>query len=128
MTIGNGRTILVVEDDHAVRKLITGVLRAEGHHVLSTAQGEEALAASESHPGEIHLAITDFSLGDMNGVQVAKHLSGKRPRMGILMISGYTEIPVPKEMRDSLPSEFLPKPFTIEDLLAKVAEMLGKVP
>lgn len=125
MTNGNGRTVLVVEDDQAVRKLVSGILETRGYSVLPAAGGAEALAASESHRGEIQLIVTDFGLGEMNGLELASRIAGRRPGIRILLISGYTEIPLPAALRDAVRAEFLPKPFTMNTFLAKVEGMLG---
>jgi DNA-binding NtrC family response regulator len=125
MQFGNGRTVLLVEDDQAVRKLISGVLEASGYHVLPAVDGESAVAAAGAHLGEIHLMITDFGLGEMNGLQVAASIAALRPGIGILLISGYTEIPVPSELRIAARAEFLAKPFTMEAMLSKIRSMLA---
>lgn len=123
--MGTGRTILLVEDDQSVRKLISGVLESRGYFVISCVDGEAALAASGSHAGDIHLIVTDFGLGELNGLQLAARIADTRPGIGTLLISGYTEIPMPPEMRDRLRAEFLPKPFSMEAMLAKVADLIA---
>lgn len=124
--MGIGRTVLLVEDDQAVRKLICGVLEASGYHVLSAVDGESAVAAAASHLGEIHIMITDFGLGEMNGLQVAADIAAKRPGIGILLISGYTEIPMPSELRIAARAEFLAKPFTMDAMLTKIRSMMAQ--
>lgn len=123
--MGNVGTVLLVEDDQAVRKLISGVLEAHGHRVLAAVDGKSALAVAAAHTGEIHLVITDFGLGEMNGLQVAARIAGTRPGIGILLISGYTEIPLPEELRNAIRAEFLSKPFTMETLVNKVHAMIA---
>lgn len=125
MTNGNGRTVLVVEDDHSVRKLLSGYLEMLGCRVLPAAGGAEAIAAAEAFPGEIHLVVTDFGLGEMNGLEMAARIAGRRPGIGILLISGYSEIPLPPGLKDAVRPEFLAKPFTMEEFLGKAGRMMG---
>src|SRR5262245_7802590 len=124
MTSGNGRTVLLVEDDHSVRKLIASILDSRGYAVLPAANGAEALALSAAHEGDIHLIVTDFGLGEMNGLELAARVAGTRPGVAILIISGYTELPLPPGLKDAVRTEFLSKPFTMEVLLAKVSRMM----
>ncbi len=125
MQLGKGRTVLLVEDDQAVRKLICGVLETNGYDVLPAADGESAVAAAASHPGEIHLMVTDFGLGEMNGLQVSANIAASRPGIGILLISGYAEIPMPSELRIAAHAEFLAKPFTMDAMIAKIRSMIA---
>lgn len=119
-----GRTVLVVEDDQALRKLVAGLLEASGYRVLPASSGEEAIAAADSFGGEIHLLLTDLRLGGMNGLGLAAHIAVARPDIAILVISGYTEIPIPPGLKDTVRAEFLTKPFTQQRLLDKVDGML----
>jgi CheY-like chemotaxis protein len=120
----NGRTVLVVEDDPAVRKLVAGFLESRGYVVLAAGSGAEALTAAEAYRGEIDLIITDFGLGAMNGLELAARIAGTRPGIAILLISGYTELPLPPGLKDAVRAQFLAKPFTMEGFLAKVDGML----
>lgn len=120
--------MLVVEDDPSVRKLVSGFLETIGCSVLPAAGGAEAIAAADAYPGEIDLVVTDFGLGEMNGLEMAARIGGKRPGIGILLISGYTEIPLPPGLRETVRSEFLAKPFTMEEFLGKVGGMMGTRP
>lgn len=124
MTAGNGRTVLLVEDDASVRKLVSSILGSRGYHILSAAGGTEAIRLAESHAGEIHLIVSDFGLADMNGLEAAARIAGDRPGIGILLISGYTDLPLSPDLRGAIRAEFLSKPFTMDSLLAKVGKML----
>jgi signal transduction histidine kinase/CheY-like chemotaxis protein len=83
-------TILVVEDDEAVRELITEVLQPLGYRILSTASGEEALKASDA-AGPIELLLTDVVMPGMNGKQLAEIMRTRRPGIKVLFMSGYTQ-------------------------------------
>lgn len=124
MTTGVGRTILLVEDDASVRKLVSAMLHSSHYEVLTAGNGPDALGASAMHPGRIDLIITDFGLGEMNGLELADRIAARRPGLKVLVISGYSEINLPPGIKESLQPEFLPKPFTMDALLSKVGRIL----
>lgn len=126
MTIGIGRTILLVEDDASVRKLVSAMLHSCQYEVLTAGNGADALVASATHPGRIDLIITDFGLGEMNGLEIADRISARRPGLKVLVISGYSEINLPPGFKESLKPDFLPKPFTMDALLSKVGRLLER--
>jgi DNA-binding response OmpR family regulator len=128
MTIGSGRTALIVEDDPAVRKLIESILRLQGFAVLPAGTAAEAIALSGGYRGTLDLLITDFGLGEMNGLDLAARISGTRPGLRVLLVSGHTELPIPEGLRAALRTGFLAKPFTMDALVARVAEMLEDGP
>src|SRR5689334_12067588 len=84
-------TVLVVEDENAVRALIRQVLIREGYNVLDTGEVEEALRVCEQHSGNIALLITDVILPRMSGPQVAEKALKIRPGMRVMYTSGYTD-------------------------------------
>lgn len=120
-----GANILVVDDEDNVRKLVTHILAPCDYHFLEARQGEEALALSESFPGPIHLLITDIMMPVMNGRELASRLSSLRPGIRVLFLSGYPGDHLPRIDLQKPKIEFLPKPFTPEGLLQKVAGLLG---
>ena len=117
-------TVLIVEDESAVRSFTRMVLQRSGYQVIEAANGEEALSLSRGHPGEIQLLVTDMVMPGMGGRQVAEALEGQRPAMRVLYLSGYTENAIAQ--RGTLGAElpFLQKPFTMEALLRKVRQVL----
>ena len=117
-------TVLVVEDENAVRSFTSMVLKRSGYQVIEASNGEEALSLSRGHDGEIQLLLTDMVMPGMGGRQVAEALETQRPAIRVLYVSGYTEHASAK--RGSLGSDlpFLQKPFTIESLLRKVRQVL----
>jgi CheY-like chemotaxis protein len=117
-------TVLVVEDESAVRSFTSMVLKRSGYQVIEASDGEEALSLSRGHGGEIQLLVTDMVMPGMGGRQVAEALEPLRPAMRVLYVSGYTEHAIAK--RGSLGSDlpFLQKPFTMEALLRKVRQVL----
>jgi len=119
-------TVLVVEDESAVRSFTRMVLQRSGYRVIEASNGEEALSRSRAHPGEIQLLVTDMVMPGMGGRQVAEALERQRPRVRVLYLSGYTENAIGQ--RGALGSElpFLQKPFTMEALLHKVRQVLDQ--
>lgn len=117
-------TILLVEDEENVRKPLLQILEARGYNVLEAADADQAMNISKSHPGPIHLMVTDILMDGMNGVELAERLAFKRPEMKVLFATGY---PAGLAERPSLTNEEAPllkKPFSGRDLAAKVREVL----
>src|ERR1039457_741196 len=117
-------TILVVEDEKAVRELTIKMLGRLGYTVLSAPGGAEAVEISRSHPGHIALLLTDVVMPNMSGRQLADILSGTRPGMKVLYLSGYTENTVVHHGVLERGVDFLPKPFSREILAGKIREIL----
>jgi PAS domain S-box-containing protein len=117
-------TILVVEDDEAVRPLVRGVLRSHGHTVLEASRGEEALATCQQHAGPIHLLLTDVVMPGMSGGQLAKRLASLYPEMKALYMSGYANGGIVHHGVLDADAAFLQKPFTPDALARKVREVL----
>jgi PAS domain S-box-containing protein len=117
-------TVLLVEDDGAVRALARHVLLGAGYAVLEAGNGEEALRVGAEHRGAIHLLVTDVVMPDMGGRQLAERLLGLRPEMRVLYVSGYTDDAVVRHgvLEDEV--HFLPKPFLPDALAHKVREVL----
>ena len=123
---GGGETVLVVEDDQAVRDLTVRMLNQLGYVVLAAVSGVEALAISKSYAGRISILVTDVLMPHMSGRQVADDLLRTRPDMKVLYLSGYPESMVIHHGVLDSAVEFLPKPFSREALGQKVREVLGK--
>jgi len=119
-------TVLVVEDEDGVRSLITMLLARNGYTVLEASNGEDALDLCQHRNAPVHLLITDLVLPRMNGrelsEQVADHCSGIRT----LFMSGYTDDATLKDGVLENRAVFLQKPFSMETLLHKVREVLGR--
>jgi two-component system, cell cycle sensor histidine kinase and response regulator CckA len=121
---GRKETILVVEDEEAVRKVAARILRNEGYRVLCASHGQEALATCEQHTGEIHLLLTDVVMPEMNGRQLAEHLQRTRAGMRVLYMSGYPDDAIAHHGVLEAGTKFIGKPFHSRDLLRKVREAL----
>ncbi len=115
-------TVLVVEDEPAVRNLVVTALGHEGYRVLHAASGEEAIAIAEADQGNIDLLLTDAKMPGINGIELANRLVAKRPGLPVVVMSGFT--PENLTLKGN-PIPLLPKPFTSRELRQKVAEILG---
>ena len=121
-------TLLLVEDEDAVRALVRDVLREKGYTVLEASRGEEALELSEQYGGQIDLLVTDVVMPQMSGRELARRLANSRPQMKVLYISGYADVAVWYQGELDSGGAFLQKPFTPEGLARKVREVLGGPP
>ncbi len=117
-------TILLVEDEEAVRRLIRRCLKSNGYNVLEAKDGVEALAIAERHKGPIHLLLTDVVMSPIHGRALARCLTPLRPQMKVLYISGHTEDDIVRHSVLEQGAAFVPKPFATEALLGKVREVL----
>jgi PAS domain S-box-containing protein len=121
----DGATILVAEDEAAVRALVVAALSAHGHRVLQAGSGPEALKIASDHAEPIDLLLTDANMPGMNGVELANEVVRRRGNMHIVIMSGYT----PGALTVSgvtQPIAFLPKPFTPRELREKINEVLAR--
>ncbi len=121
-----GETILLVEDDEQVRLVAKGILARNGYTVLEARGGAEALLISESHPGRIHLLLTDVVMPLMNGPDVARRLRPARPEMKVLFMSGYTDDSIVRHGVVEGDTAFVQKPLTPNLLTRKVRETLDE--
>src|SRR6185503_10230041 len=121
-------TILVAEDEDAVRRLTTRVLTKAGYTVLAAPCGQAALDLAASYAGPIDLLLSDVIMPGMSGRELAEQLLPLRPGMRLMYASGYTEDAIIRHGVSSEATAFLPKPFTPAALLAKVREVLEATP
>ncbi len=114
-------TILLVEDEPAVRQLFAQALSRAGYAVFEARNGQEAMKLFDQHGETIDLLLTDMRMPYMGGAELAHHLRGRRRSLKLLCISGY-----PGSLDPDLSSDFLAKPFSRDDLLKKVREVLDR--
>ena len=119
-------TILLAEDEPAVRKLATRVLSRLGFTVLVASSGEEAIALSAAHAGRVDLLLTDLVMGGVNGRVTAERLQSQRPGLRVLFMSGYSEETDKLGDFDGGRSTLLSKPFTPDVLARRVREVLDR--
>lgn len=124
--MGGHETILLVDDDPDARRSMKRVLERNGYQVLEAGDPEEAGEAAERHASEIALAVLDVVLPDKDGVTVGSELATTIPDLRILYMSGYVEGELPERSAGVARSGFLAKPFTVEELLDRVRELLDE--
>ena len=114
-------TILLVEDEPAVRQLFAQALSRAGYTVHEARNGQEAIRVFDQHGDAIDMLLTDMRMPYMNGGELAHHLRGRRRTLKLLCISGY-----PGTLDPDLAPDFLAKPFSRDELLQKVREVLDR--
>ncbi|MBI1749384.1 MAG: PAS domain S-box protein [Acidobacteria bacterium] len=117
-------TVLLVEDEQAVRYLARDFLRALGYTVIEAGSGAEALRLSEAYHAEIHLLMTDVVMPGMSGRELATRLLQRRPATKVLYVSGYTDDAIGHHGVLSPGTAFLQKPFPMQALARKIREVL----
>lgn len=117
-------TVLVVDDEEFLREFDELMLRKNGYNVLTASDGEEALRLCECYRQPIHLLLTDVVMPKMSGPQLAREILLLYPDLPVLFTSGYTKDVMSLYGMQGAESEFLPKPYTAEDLLRKVRQVL----
>ncbi len=121
-------TVLVVENEEPVRNMILDVLSLHGYTALSAADGEEALRVARAHRGVLDLVIVDVVMPGISGEALVQRLSADRPGLRVLFISGYTDDLILQHGLLRKGGNFLQKPFSVDDLVRKVREVLrGRV-
>jgi len=121
---GTGR-VLLVEDEEVVRNFAARALKRQGYKVLEASSGVEALEVMEKNKGKIDIVVSDVVMPEMDGPTLLKELRKKNPDLKIIFVSGYPN----DAFKSSLGEEdfaFLPKPFSLPQLAAKVKEELGR--
>jgi two-component system cell cycle sensor histidine kinase/response regulator CckA len=121
-------TILLVEDEEAVRSFAARALKLRGYNVIEAAGGEEALEVVKSSTGTIHLLITDVVMPNMDGPTLVRAVKRLRPDMAIIFMSGYAEEAFRRNDEKAEDLHFLPKPFGLKQLAAKVKDVLSEAP
>jgi len=120
---GNPATILLVDDDEALRRFVRRILMQQGFHVIEASDGAEALEVASAYAEPVDLLLTDVIMPKVNGLVLAQRLLQKRPGIGVLYMSGYVE----KSMLLAKHPEsiLLQKPFTPDALIAAVRQVLA---
>ena len=124
MPTTGSRTILLVEDELQVRKMIRSLLQRVGFSVLEAASGAQAIELSHNHPGQIDLAVIDFGMPGMSGLDVANSILPQRPTMKVLYISGMVDSVAVASLVQGAPEMIVQKPFSAQELLGRIGEIL----
>ena len=117
-------TILVVEDEPILRKLVQEVLKMNGYAVLEAIQGEDALRLCDAHEGMIDLLLTDVMMPGMSGAELAARTVAARPETKVLFMSGYADDTLQRHGVRDADSAFIQKPFKPAELAQKVRDVL----
>jgi PAS domain S-box-containing protein len=124
--VGGSETVLLVEDESALRSLGQEILRDQGYKVIAAGSGAEALALARAHKGPIDLLVTDVVMPGMDGRELADRLGPIHPETRCLYMSGYTDDAVVRRGVREQGMPFLQKPFSIDALALKVREVLDQ--
>ncbi|MGO9229946.1 MAG: response regulator [Bryobacteraceae bacterium] len=119
-------TVLLVDDEDAVRRLMRGCLKREGYQLLEACDAEEAERVAKACPGPIHILVTDIVMPGMSGLELAERLKPLRPAMKTLFVSGCGQDE--SRMAGVPPGELLAKPFDVPELAWRVRALLQRPP
>jgi PAS domain S-box-containing protein len=122
--LSGSETILLVEDDRAVRNLVERVLNSRGYLVLSAGHGGDALRLAQTRNGDIDLVLTDIVMPTMSGRELVEALRSTRPEVRVLYMSGYTDDEIVRRGLHDPNMSFIQKPFTAENLAVQVRKVL----
>jgi two-component system cell cycle sensor histidine kinase/response regulator CckA len=117
-------TILLVEDEEGLRSLNARGLRSRGYSVIEASNGVEAMEALEQENGAVDLVVSDVVMPEMDGPTLLKTMRGRNPDLKIIFVSGYAEDAFEKSLPENQQFAFLPKPFTLSQLVAAVKETM----
>ncbi len=123
---GGVETVLLAEDDPAVREVTAAMLAQRGYRVLRAPDGQAALEMARAHPGPIPLLVTDIVMPGMTGPELADALRRERAGLRTLFISGYTDDAVVRQGVLEAGMPYLQKPFTLDDLIRRVRGLLDR--
>ena len=121
---GGCETVLLAEDESAVRQSTREFLVLNGYIVLEAKNGTDALVIAREYKGPIHLMIADVVMPNMGGARLAAELTPERPEMKVLFVSGYAETTVQRHGAIDVTARFLQKPFSLRTLAQKIREIL----
>ena len=121
-------TILLVEDEDAVRSFAARALKLRGYNVLEDSGGEEALGLVKDHGGAIQLLVTDVVMPNMDGPTLVRNVRRLIPEVRVIFMSGYAEDAFRRHDERAENLHFLPKPFGLKELAAKVKDVLSEAP
>jgi signal transduction histidine kinase/CheY-like chemotaxis protein len=119
-----GKTVLIIEDEEALREITGRIFARNGYHVITAANGPGALNAAHRHPGKIHLLVTDVVMPWMHGKEIAARMREIKPGIGVLFMSGYARPVLASQGRLDPTAVLVEKPFSEADLLIKAEQAL----
>jgi signal transduction histidine kinase len=122
--VPKGETVLVVEDEDALREVTKRIFARNGYHVITAANGPAAIDIARHHPGEIHLLVTDVVMPQMLGKEVAERVTAIRPSIAVLFMSGYARPVLASQGRLDPNVALVEKPFSETDLMRQAGQVL----
>jgi PAS domain S-box-containing protein len=123
--VPTGETVLIVEDEPALREVTKRIFTRNGYQVITAGDGPEALDVARDHPGDIHLLVTDVVMPHMLGKEVAEKMRLIKPGIEVLFMSGYARPVLASQGRLEPHVALVEKPFSEADLLAKAGQVLN---
>ena len=122
---GTGR-VLLVEDEDVVRQVAARALARQGYEVLEAGTGVEAMEVMEREKGRVDIVVSDVIMPEMDGPTLLKELRKTNPELKFIFVSGYPDDAFKRSLDENEAYAFLPKPFTLPQLAAKVKEEIGR--
>jgi hypothetical protein len=119
-------TLLLVEDEPALRLLVVTMLEEQGYLVLQAGNGLDAIALAERHRGDIDLLLTDVVMPRLSGPELAQQLRALRPGLEVLFMSGYNDSRLVHRGVEEANVNLLVKPFSPDELVERVEELTGR--
>ena len=129
MCVGSGeesRTVLIVEDEAALRRLMRKMLERQGFHVLEAGGPSEALEVCGQSAADVDVLITDLMMPEMTGAELAEKLAADYPHLRVLFMSGYTKADIESQGLLSPGEAFLAKPFNIARLRGAIDDLFAE--
>jgi signal transduction histidine kinase/CheY-like chemotaxis protein len=120
-----GETVLIVEDQEALREVTGRIFTRSGYHVISAANGAEAVTLAAQHDGEIHLLLTDVVMPNMLGKEVAEKIRQLKPDIEVLFMSGYAQPVLASQGRLDRGVNLIEKPFSASAIIEKAGRILN---
>ena len=120
-----GETVLIVEDQEALREVTARIFARSGYHVITAANGAEALTLAAQHDGNIHLLLTDVVMPNMLGKEVAEKIRRARPDIEVLFMSGYAQPILASQGRLDCGVNLIEKPFSAAAIIEKAGRILN---
>ena len=120
-----GETVLVVEDEEALREVTERIFTRSGYHVITAANGPEALALAAGYDGDIHLLVTDVVMPNMLGKEVAERIRELKPDIEVLYMSGYAQPVLASQGRLDRDVNLIEKPFSAAAIIEKAGQILN---
>ena len=122
--VGNDKTVLVVDDEPLFRQIARRILERDGYAVLDAADGQEAVDVVAEHGSRIDVMVLDLMMPRLSGTEALQRIRELAPQLRVIVSSAHPAEPLCKLRAGGGPVELLPKPYTADDLLAKVRELL----